>query len=483
MENAGRSAAEIVSRLYPEGPVVGLVGGGNNGGDAVVVLRTLAAWGRSVRAIHVSERPPDALLHGWPIPSSVADPGDGPELAVILAEAGVVIDGILGTGVRGAPRDRQAHAIRALNQADAPVVSLDIPSGVDAATGAVPGEAVSADVTIAFGWPKLGTTVPPGRLRSGRLMAVEIGFPPGNEAEFGARLITPGWAHGTKPVRTPETHKYRVGTLLLVAGGSGMAGAAVMAGRAAQRAGLGLLRVASVPENRSVLQATVPEAVFVDATDATALEQALEGVALAVGPGLGRDAAAGALIDRVLNAQGQAPVVLDADALTLAGDGRMDGLRAMAARRPVVVTPHLGELERISDATRAQVEEDRFAVARRVAADLGATVLLKGMPSVVAEPAGRVLVDTVATSDLATGGMGDVLTGALGSFLAQGASAADAAGLALYHTGRAARLAERGAGLIPDDVIERLPTALAESGNGWTDLDLPSLCFDQDLPR
>lgn len=484
MENAGRAAAHIVQRLYPAGPVVGVVGGGNNGGDALVALRTLAAWGRPVRAVVVADRAEDGLLHGWPLGTKAWD-GDGTtELAPLLAGAGVLLDGILGTGIQGAPRPRQARAIEALNRAEAPIVALDTPSGVDAATGAVPGAAVRAAATVSFGWPKLGSLIPPGRGLAGRIVAVEIGFPPDGSVPFGARVATPGWAHAVRPTRPAETHKYAVGTLLLVAGGVGMAGAAVMAGRAAQRAGLGLLRVASVPQNREVLQTTTPEAIFVDATDPSALARAGEDdVAIAVGPGLGRGEAAARILDGLLNAATGGPIVLDADALTLAGEGRLDRLAAVAARRPMVLTPHVGELERISTRTRADVRADRVGVARSVAGDLGATVLLKGLPSVVAAPDGAVWVDVVGTSDLATGGMGDVLTGVVGSFLAQGAEPADAAALALFYTGRAGRLADRGAGLIPGDIIDALPAALDEKGLGWTDLDLPFVVFDQDAPH
>jgi len=484
MENAGRSAAHIVQRLYPTGPVTGVIWAGNNGGDALVLLRTLAAWGRTVRAVLVADRPPGPLLHGWDLPTVYdTDLTDDQAMAAALSDGGVIVDGILGTGIQGAPRERQARAIAAVNRTAGPVVALDVPSGVDAASGAVHGEAVEARVTVAFGWPKLGSMLPPGRGHAGRLVAVEIGFPP-READFGATLITPGWAHGAIPSRSAETHKYEVGTLCLVAGRAGMAGAAVMAARAAQRAGLGLLRVASAPENREILQATVPEAIFVDITDADALAAAVEGSrAVAAGPGLGRDAAAAAVLASVVTSRHARPTVLDADALTLAGAGRTPPLDEVAAGRPLVLTPHTGEMERIGRWTRDQIRADRVGVARSAAESVGAVVLLKGIPSVVAAPGQSVRVDTVGTSDLATGGMGDVLTGVVGSFLAQGAAPAAAAALALFFSGRAAALAGRSAGLIPDDVIDRIPDALQETGNGSSDLGLPFVVFDQDAPR
>lgn len=480
MENAGRAAAQVLERLHPRGRVTALVGSGNNGGDALVMLRTLASWGRPVEAVTVGERTgEDPLLHGWDLPLR---PDDSPE------EGGggtdVLVDGILGTGIRGAPRERQARAIRWINAADRPVVSLDVPSGVDSETGAVPGEAVEADLTIAFGWPKLGTLLHPGRAHAGRLVAVEIGFPPPGEGDFRQALITPGWAAENRPRREPETHKYRVGTLVLVAGRKGMAGACVLAGRAALRAGAGLLRVVSPPDNREIVQESVPEAIWVDASDREALEEAMDGArAVAAGPGMGRDDEAERLLEAALDASGSLPLLLDADALTLLGEGRPRTLDRVASDRPVLVTPHAGEMERISGLDKDEIRERRVDAARRTAERLGCAVLLKGLPSLVAAPDGRVWLATVASSDLATGGMGDVLTGVAGSFLAQGLDPWVAGSLALHVSGRGAARAGKGAGLTPGDVVEGVRGALREEGWGSTDLGLPFVTFDQDAPR
>lgn len=489
MENAGRSAAHVVQRLHPRGEVVGLVGSGNNGGDALVLLRTLAAWGRSVTAVRVADRDaPEPVLHGWSPPTISDDDlrDDDEAYDLRLGRAAVLVDGILGTGVRGAPRPRQAAAIRALNRAGAPVLALDIPSGVDAGTGAVPGEAVRAETTVAFGWPKLGTLLPPGRERAGRLLAVEIGFPPEEEGPgFGARITTPAWAAEHRPRRPTATHKYEVGSLLVVAGRKGMAGAAVLAARAALASGVGLLRVASAPENRVILQEKVPEAIFVDARDPEASRAAAEAVdAVAAGPGLGTDEAGAATLEAALEGAAGRPILLDADALSLVGAGRAPSLSELGAAGPVLLTPHPGEMVRIADASSERIGERPVEVARETARVSGCTVLLKGLPSVVAPPEGPVMVDAVGTSDLAAGGMGDVLTGVGGSFLAQGVDAPVRAGaLALHHSGRAAARARRGAGLTPSDVVANLPAALAEEGPGDTDLDLPFVLFDGDPPR
>lgn len=482
MENAGRSAAAVVERVFPRGPVVVVVGSGNNGGDGLVCLRALAAWDRPVRAVTVADREqPEPLLHGWPV--DIVPDGDASDVERVLAGAGVVVDAVLGTGIRGAPRERQAEAIRRVNAAGRPVVALDIPSGVDSDSGAVPGPAVRADVTVAFGWPKLGSLLHPGRARVGRLLAFEIGFPPVADAEASARVVTPGWVSARLPSRPPDTHKNAVGSLLLVAGSRGMAGAAVLAGRAALRAGTGLLRIASVEANRSAIQAAVPEAVFVDAGDRAALAAAVEAsAAVVVGPGLGTDEEAETSLATVLHGP-RRPLLLDADSLNLLARGRPASVSEAVRDRSVVLTPHVGEMERISGLGRDEILADRAGVARRWVAGAGTVLLLKGTPSLVAAPGAPLLVDGVGTSDLATGGMGDVLSGTVGAFLAQGCDPRVAAGLGLHVSGRAAVRAARGAGLMPSDVVEALPAALGERGPGVSDLDLPGLVFDQDPAR
>ncbi|MEX0979658.1 MAG: NAD(P)H-hydrate dehydratase, partial [Gemmatimonadota bacterium] len=469
---------------------LGLVGSGNNGGDALVLLRTLAARGRPVRAILVGERSDgDALLHGWDI-ARTPDTALGDDPAAwdrALAGAAVLVDGLLGTGLSGAPRARQATAIAAMNRSERPVVSLDVPTGIDSDTGAVPGDAVRARVTVAFGFPKLGSLLHPARERVGRLVAVEIGFPPLPDPHvegfpFGATLITPAWAAARRPRRGGETHKNRVGALLLLAGSEGMAGAAVLAARAAFRAGVGLLRVVSAPENRGILQTAVPEAIFLDRTDPEALVRALAASdAVVAGPGMGTDDEAVAALRVLLDSD--VPLLLDADALNLMGSGRVPPAAEIARGRPLLLTPHPGEMARISSFSGDELASGRARIAREVATECGCALLLKGAPSLVASPSGPLLVDTVGSSDLATAGMGDVLSGIAGSFLAQGCVPVEAAALGLYHGGSAAALAGKGSGLVPSDVVERLPEVLLAEGCGATELGCAGVTFDQDAPR
>jgi hydroxyethylthiazole kinase-like uncharacterized protein yjeF len=481
MENAGRSAALVLQRLFPEGRVVGVVGAGNNGGDALVALRSLAAWGRDVCALQVAERPQDdPLLHGWSL-SLATDGGLGGEgVRDLLDSAEVVIDGVLGTGIRGEPRPRQADAIGCMNESGRPVLAIDVPSGIDATTGAVPGRAVRVDVTVAFGAPKLGALLHPARALVGRHVVVDIGFPP--LVSTAARVVGPTWARARCPQRLTDTHKNQVGRVLVVAGHVGMAGAAILSARGAFRAGAGLVRVCSVPENRGAIQAGIPEAIFVDASDDDALAEALAATeGLAAGPGMGTSEAACALLRRVL-AGPAVPTVLDADALNLAAGGAGPDLAKTASGRPLLITPHPGEMARLL-ADVPSSAQDRVEAVRHACERFGCAVLLKGAPSLVAAPGDPLAIDTQGSSDLAVAGMGDVLTGVCAGLLAQGLAPEEAGPVALYLSGRAARIAGRGAALTPSDVLRWLPDALTEPATPESDLCLPFVTFDADPAR
>ncbi|HSG48405.1 MAG TPA: NAD(P)H-hydrate epimerase, partial [Longimicrobiales bacterium] len=239
MERAGTAAASLVMELVPRGTILVVAGKGNNGGDALVAARCLRAWGREVEVLLAADRPvADPLLHGWDLrvgrTTELDDDALAARLSGALSGAGAVVDGVLGTGITGAPRGEAArvisllHAARTASPGQARLVALDIPSGVDADTGEAAGPVAAADVTVSFGWPKLGTLLHPGRAYAGRLVTLEIGFPPLPADVPAARLLTPAWARAHRPVRSPVTHKNRVGAVAVVAGRPGMAGAAVL---------------------------------------------------------------------------------------------------------------------------------------------------------------------------------------------------------------------------------------------------------------
>lgn len=485
MERAGTHAAECVVRLVgplPGARVLVFAGGGDNGGDARIVARCLHLWGYAVDLLETSpdDRSP-VLTRGAVTPESV-DTVDDAVLVARIASADVIVDGMLGTGQRGALRGqvhRVAKAIGAVRASGGPrprVAALDVPTGVDADTGAVVDEAVRADLTVAFGQPKLGTLLHPARGMAGRVVAVEIGFPALEPGAAEWEALDARWAAERLPEREPRTHKNAAGAVLVVAGSEGMAGAAILAARAALRAGAGYVRVASVGSNREVVQAAVPEAVWVDREDHSALRAAADAsAAIVVGPGIGLGAEAASACTAV-GSSGR-PLVVDADALTLLGRGEIE----MPAGIDTVLTPHPGEAARLLGADTREVEADRPAALERLRESTRAVVLLKGSPSMVAGIRRR--LDPRGSSDLAAAGVGDVLAGTIGALIAQGAGAEDAASLGLWLTSTAARLLARGPGLQSADLPDALPAARAAARAGAPSPVAPWLLFDVEAAR
>jgi hydroxyethylthiazole kinase-like uncharacterized protein yjeF len=467
MESAGRAAASVIQKLFPGGRVVAAAGSGNNGGDAGVVARTLRAWGRDVALVTVGSRPPDAaLLHGWEMETVSGD-----DCAGAFTGAGVVVDGLLGTGASGAPRDAYARAIEAMNASGRPIVALDGPSGVDFTTGKAPGAAVRAAVTVTFGAPKRGLLLFPGREHAGRVVAVEIGFNPLGGGS--ALLLTPAWARAHLPPVRPDAHKGTMGRIGIVAGRARMAGASVLAGLGALRAGAGMAVLVGPEANRQILQGALPEALFHDRDDLPE-DFGQSETAIVAGPGMGTDDESLSLLRKVI-ASGDSPLLLDADATTLLA--KHPDLRD-EIDRPLLLTPHPGEMARLLEKKTGDVTADPFAAAAEAVERYRCAVLLKGSPSLVASPDGPVLVNVAGHSGIATGGMGDVLAGVIGAFLGIGIDPRTAAGLGLYYAGRAAELAGRGRGLIPRDVADALPAALLEEPTAGSDLGLPGIVLD-----
>lgn len=476
MESAGRAAALVLHRLYPGGRIAGVAGSGNNGGDLAVMLRVLRAWGRDVALITAGSRPPDpSLLHGAELPALDADAADDVERTLAAAE--VIVDGLMGTGSKGEPRGRIGAIIDRINDAGRPVFALDLPSGTDADTGRVARRVIRARETVAFGWPKLGLLLHPARQYCGRIIAVEIGFPPDAAAHVRSFAITPSFVRGRLRARAPDAHKGSAGRVLVLAGSSGMAGAAALAAEAAGRAGAGLVRIASDAANRIVLQTLVPEATFLGRDHFTPAD--LDPMhALVAGPGMGTDDLARAALVRALDAMPGRPALLDADALNLLA-AEQGALAAVAAERPLVITPHVAELSRLAGREVGDILSDAPAAAREAARAFSCVVLLKGQPSLVAEPDGTLHVSTAGSSDLATAGMGDQLAGVIGALLAAGHDPSEAARLGLQFSGRAADIAALGRSLSPRDVSRNLALALADPGPAASPLGLPFVTFDQ----
>jgi len=469
METAGLRAARVIAGAFPAGSAVTvLVGPGNNGGDGMVVARHLAEAGWDVRVQAPGARAPESP-DGALMTARAADAGiaiHDVDLNALRAGGRVVVDALLGTGTRGAPRGMVAEAVAALRASGAPVAALDVPTGVDADTGEAPGPAVRACLTVTFAEEKAGLRIAPGRELSGEVVVADIGIPRDLRPEPCAWRATRG-VIGAIPSRDPAADKYRAGAVLAVAGAPGMSGAARLCTRAALRAGAGLV-VACVPEAvRAEVAMGTPEVMVVGvpagsgvsprSLDAV-MHQASRAGAVVVGPGLGRDPGSAPLV-RALLAALELPVVLDADGLWHLGDD-LGALRGRPG--PTVITPHAGEAARLLGRTREQVTASRLQAARDLCGRSDAVALLKGPGTLVCAPGALPVVIDEGSAVLATAGSGDVLSGVLAALLARGLPPADAAicGAALH--ARAGEIAGLGEGTIASDIVEALPRARME---------------------
>lgn len=479
MEAAAAAVTDVVTDRFDEaGPVVVVCGPGNNGGDGLAVARQLHCRGFEVRAVLLV---PEASLKGdarkqlelaraFQAPVETV-PGESLDaLTEALSGAGVVVDALFGTGLARPLEGRWAEVVGRVNACAAPVVAVDVPSGLLGSSAAVPGPCVEAVITVTFAAPKLPHALPPACWRCGEVAVGDIGIPPWIvAARSGLALLEREDVGGWLPGRPVDAHKGQFGHLLVVGGRLGRAGAAALAARAAVIGGAGLVTVATPTGAVAPIQSLVPEA-MVDplpaGPDGAASGEGLVGsleraTALAVGPGLGTGRGAGTLVAEVLRLW-HGPLVLDADALNLVA-GRLEALASRA--EDTVLTPHPAELARLLGWSTERVVADRLAAARDAARISGGVVLCKGARTVIAGGPGPDLVNPTGSPGLASGGSGDVLTGLVGALLAQGLSAREAAAAGAWLHGRAAELAGSGRpGSIPAGVlVDHLAAAEAEA--------------------
>jgi ADP-dependent NAD(P)H-hydrate dehydratase / NAD(P)H-hydrate epimerase len=422
MERAGAAVARESMLAYPAARSFACVcGGGSNGGDGRVAARVLRDAGH------------------------VADETDEPE------GYDVVVDALFGTGFHGGVRPEAAELIERINAAAAPVVSVDVPSGVDASTGEIAGAAVTADLTVTFHAPKVGLVVAPGRFRSGRVVVADIGL---EETATELRRVTAAVLDAV-PHRSPGDSKYTVGSVLVVGGQPGTTSAACLTALAALRADAGYVALAVPAEALPAAEALALEPVKIPWRDEDAVDIILaaaeRATALALGPGLGRGPQRAALV-RELLVRSDLPAVVDADALF--------GLEPVERAAPTVLTPHAGELARLLGRDAEWVDAHRLAAVREAARQLGAVVLLKGTDTLVASPDGSTIVSDHGPPSLATAGTGDVLTGVVAAFLAKGLDPATAAAAAAVAHGLAAAAAPTQVGLVASDLLHLLPAVL-----------------------
>ncbi|RNC67830.1 MAG: NAD(P)H-hydrate dehydratase [Desulfuromonadales bacterium] len=481
MENAGRGCADVILRAY--GSSVGsravvVAGKGNNGGDGYVIARLLMDKGWEVRTIVLALRDDiggDARVNLDRLdPSTVSYSPPPAGLAPFVAEieqATIIVDALFGTGLASEVTGAHAEAIEIMNGCHRPVIAVDIPSGVDAGSGALLGMATNADFTVTFACAKLGHVLYPGAERCGELRIVDIGIPQqvADDAD-GYDFIDGDAARRLIRRRDRQDHKGSFGHCLVIAGSTGKTGAAAMAANSALRAGSGLITLAVPASLNAILEVKTTEVMtlplpdegqgFITEQAAPLIAAATKGKSsVALGPGLSWNPATAVLVRHLVSEIDQ-PLVVDADGLNaLSEEPEVIGRKRTAS---LVLTPHPGEMARLAGTTVDAVESNRIGIAQEFAARCGTFLVLKGARTVVAAPDGRIAINGSGNPGMASGGMGDVLTGVIASLLGQGYPPFDACCLGVFIHGHAADLvaAEKGEiGISAVDVQERLPWA------------------------
>jgi len=468
MERAGEGLARVSGHCAPDGRIVVVCGKGNNGGDGLVAARILREEGREVDVVTTGK---------WSTSDAKASaarlPGPRPRTwnASLLTGATLVVDALLGTGATGVPREPASTIIAALNAARVRVVAVDVPSGVDASTGEIAGEAVQAAVTVTFHRSKPGLWINPGKAHAGRIEEIDIGIPRGGPGEAMAGLIRPIVLRGL-PRRESATTKFTSGVVLVLGGSTGLTGAPSMAAMGAMRAGAGYVTVAAPRSLELPFAVRLLEPMFAPLPERAgslvveSVEPALKLLARAdvavLGPGLGKSDGAFAFA-REMFERVDVPLVLDADGLNALEGCFPEDLPHR--RWATVLTPHPGELARMLGISSEDVGAHRLDCAREAAAKAKSFVVLKGDDTLVATPKGRVAISRGGAPGLATAGTGDVLAGVIAAMLSRGLTAAQAccAGVHLHaRAGQLAALPHGPDGVIASDVIAALPAALGE---------------------
>jgi NAD(P)H-hydrate epimerase len=484
MENAAVAVMAEMEKFFDglAGMRVGIVcGKGNNGGDGLALARRLGIRGVPVRvallapfgAVKGEAKVNLSILRKMDV--EITQNASARSLAEILSWSDVIVDALLGVGLSSPLKGAYAQVVDMINTAGLPVVAVDIPTGIDADTGAVMGAAIKADLTVTMALLKRGLVLYPGAEYAGTVRVADIGIPSevADKEKIFTSLVTRSSAWGLINPRQPDAHKGDFGHLMVVAGSLGKAGAAVMTARGALRTGAGLVSVAAPNSLVPIIQQQVFEAMCIpsaESIDGTIgigaedelLKAAAAMSACAIGPGLSTHYETVQTVRNIVQRL-TIPVVIDADGLNALVNA-LDVLKK--AKAPVIMTPHPGEMGRLLGISSGDVQKDRIGIAGDFAKKHKVTLVLKGADTVIAAPDGRVFINSRGNPGMATGGTGDVLTGMIGSLLAQGYIATQAACLGVYLHGLAGDLAakEKGEmGMIAGDLIEKIPDAIQET--------------------
>jgi len=502
METAGSAIVRAIEQHYPTCQRIGIFAGkGNNGGDGIVIARQLAHIGRDVHLFLVS--PSDSFTNEAQTNLQIAKrltasfglqaaSKGGLRIEEILTEADLesdtflnhlkscelLVDAIFGTGLRGTVRNPIAAIINAINRLPAPILSVDLPSGLDADTGHPLGRCVRADRTVTIGLPKRGLLMHPGAEFAGKLEVVDVGFP---EQVIEAQNIKAHWTTAAQaaqwmPSRPPSSHKGSYGRVLVVAGSTGMTGAAALASEAALRTGAGLVTLATPKHLNPILEGLLPEVMTLPLpeTDAGSLSVSATSTILefagktksilAIGPGLSQHPETVSFVHQLIRENQEQGLdlrmVIDADGLNALAQGR-ETLSLLNS--DAVLTPHPGEMARLTSTSVPALEKDRISTTQQFASKYGVTLVFKGAPTVTSTPNGNLWVNSTGNPGMATGGMGDVLTGIIAGMMAQGIPSENAAALGVYLHGLAGDIAAERLGrhgLIASDVLKTVPKAI-----------------------
>ncbi|MEN6371547.1 MAG: NAD(P)H-hydrate dehydratase [Armatimonadota bacterium] len=481
MENAGLRTFDVVCDMLEElesHKVAVVCGRGNNGGDGFVVARHLQQAGAEVEILligRMEDTKGDAATNlniaeksGIPI-TEVTDIN---ELKSGLVHSDLIVDAIFGTGIKGEITGLAGDAIDAINESDSLVVSVDLPSGLDADTGQIAGRCVRADATVTFALPKIGLATYPGASYAGEVTVANIGIPDlaFDTAGINTFVTDADDVMVRLPERPDDANKGTFGRVAIIAGSAGMTGAAAMAGMAAVRIGAGLVTL-GVPESlNDILEVKVTEVMTLPMPETkdrsfslSAVDKALELIkkcdAVAIGPGIGRNPETAAFVQELLP-KIETQMVIDADALNAVSEN-VELFKNLKA--PAIITPHPGEMSRLTGTPVEAIQSNRLEAAKDAAARFGVTVVLKGAATVTASPNGEAWINSTGSVALASGGTGDILTGTITGLLAQGLAPLDAAICGVYIHGKAGEMAaeETGrSGTAATDLLPLLPLAL-----------------------
>ncbi len=484
MDQAARAVADEVKAGLQDADdrVVVVCGKGNNGGDGFGTARWIKSAGVNVKVLLIGVKMAD--LTGDAQAEAAMYAVDGGEVIdvveeddwlvaqITLSKADVIVDALLGTGFSGELREAARHATQLINDAKkrAYIVAVDVPSGVNATDGSAANDAVAADVTLCFGLVKEGLLLFPAREKAGQIKLIEIGYPNAllQEEGTGKYMTTSAIVAKLLPMRAANAHKGDAGRVVICAGSPGFIGAAALAGNAAVKAGAGLVSLYTPLSSQPVLATKLTEVMVHGLLErmpgalgggaaSDVITAANKADVLAIGPGLGQAASTQEAVLSIL-VKAEVPVVIDADALNAVATN-VEVLKTMQA--PKVVTPHPGEMARMTGLTVEDIDRNRIAIAQKYANEWNAGVVLKGAPTVIASPDGSVYVNTTGTSALATGGTGDVLTGLIAGLAAQGITLQEAAICGVYLHGLAGSLAcPAGYGLAAGELAGQLNAAM-----------------------